>query len=771
MELNRYFYIRKFARTFSNRLHKKIYDIILRKADLEMPPRESSVNADGSKKIITVYISGRKSRIEQFILAGFMIDNGIEPPTHSFGPKTLFFRPHREIWIIILSYLRKKLIPEEKIESLYIPVDSPEELVDDYRFLTVFRKIKNREIRIVPVITLWNKNLHEKGRWDWMRPFTGDYNLWSTSWELLMLIIKRRKFTLRIETPKVWNTGSNPKLFINKLYKTMEESQSNVVGASLKSWLSLKNDTLVGMNLEHHYEREEAIEIIDRMATNYSPVMAELYTNITEMLFRTIFTKFYYSKEEIDHLRSLCSMPRTNIIFIPTHKSYFDYLILNYLLYSEKVTVPLVASGDDFAFFPLGRMLKKMGVFFIRRTMKDDPFYQEVLKNYLKNIVETGYNMEFFIEGGRSRSGMVRSPRTGMLKMLADIGRSSDRRLYVIPVSLTYEKLKEIDEYKKEKAGVRDTSQKESFWQRFANVMKVRYGPVYIRFSRPIYLSSKFTAETAFRIAEVQEKSTVISFSSLFSSMFICFKDISSNELVDRMEYCNKELRKLPFVQTAHALDNLDVNCSKLLNRLVKKGDIKVVPSKSSRYFVAPGAVSEFMYYKNSSAFAVACFFVELLDNFDKKDFVEELLETTIMGYTRTSKGGMKLLDDNYPEWFKAYLINFFINLFGLIRTIIEKMTIIIEKESFSSHGKLVERLLPVVGKEYPEVTADEIYEVIFFLEKKLVLTNNLKDFNKELAERFSHDTACVEEFLRGGDFDNIRTDPGSAQDQPSSAD
>lgn len=769
MELNRFFYFRKFSRAFSNRIHKKIYEIILRKADLEIPAMESLIKPDSSKKTLTVYISGRKSRIEQFILAGFMSENGITPPSHSFGPRTVFFRPHKELWIIALSFLRHKLIPEEKIESLYIPVDSPEELVDDIRFLTIFRKIKNREIRIVPVITLWNKNLHEKSRWDWMRPLTGDYNLWSTSWELLMLIIKRRKLTLRIESPKIWNAGSSPKLFINKLYKTMEESQSNVVGASLKSWLSLKNDTLVGLNLEYHYEREEALKIINKMATNYSPVMAELYTSITELIFKTIFTKFHYSKTEIAHLRSLCALPKTNIIFVPTHKSYFDYLILNYLLYSERVTVPLVASGDDFSFFPLGRMLKKMGVFFIRRTMKDDPFYQDVLKNYLKNIVETGYNMEFFIEGGRSRSGMVRSPRTGMLKMLAEIGRNSNRRLYVIPVSLTYEKLKEIDEYKKEKKGSK-APEKENFWQKFANLLKVRYGPVYIRFSRPIYLSSKFTNETAFRIAEVQEKSTVISFSSLFSSMFICFRDISSNELVERMEFCTKELKKLPFIQTADALENLDVNCSKLLNKLIKKGDIKVAPSKSNRYFVSPGAVSEFMYYKNSSAFAVACFFVELFDKFEKKDFVEELLETTIMGYTRTSKGGLRLLDEDYPEWFKAYLINFFINLFGLIRTTIEKITGILNTEKISSHGELVARLLPVVGKEYPEVTADEIYEVIFFLEKKHVLTNNLNDFNKERAEHFSNDTAKVEEFLRGGNVDNFSADPGSTKDKPAAA-
>lgn len=770
MEINRYFYFRKFSKKFSNILHRKIYELFLKKADLELPAKEPLTKTDGSKKTLTVYISGRKSRIEQFLLAGLMIENGIAAPTHSFGPRTIFFRPHKEIWVLMLSLLRKKLLPEEKIESLYIPVDSPEEIIDDPMFLSVFRKIKNREMKIVPVITLWNKNLYEKSRWDWMRPFIGNYNLWSTSWELLMLIIKRRKLTIRIESPKISNTGSSPKLFINKLYKTMEESQNNVVGASLKSWLSLKNDTLVAMNLEYHYERDEAIEIIDKMATKYSPGMAEVYTNITEMIFKTIFTRFYYSHSEIDHLRTLCAMPKTNIIFVPTHKSYFDYLILNYLLYSEKVTVPLVASGDDFSFFPLGGILKKMGIFFIRRTMKDDPFYQEVLKNYLKNVVETGYNMEFFIEGGRSRSGMVRSPRTGMLKMLAEIGRNSNRRLFIIPVSITYEKLKEIDEYKKEKS-VGKKPEKENFWQKFANLMKVRYGPVYIRFSRPIYLSSKFTVETAFRIAEVQEKSTVISFSSLFSTMFVCYKDISSNELVERMEYCTKQLKKLSFVQTANALENLDVNCSKLLNRLMKKGDIKAVVSKSNRYHVSRSAVSEFMYYKNSSAFAFAYFFSELCTNFEKRQFVEELLETIIMGYTRVSKGNVKLLDDGYPEWFKALLINFFINLFGLIKTIIEKMTQLLEVEKFSSHGDLVSKLLHIVAKDYPEVTADEIYEVIFFLEKKSVLTNNLAEFNRELAENYSRDTASVVEFLRGGDFDNISADTGGTSDKPASSD
>ncbi|MGI6395249.1 MAG: 1-acyl-sn-glycerol-3-phosphate acyltransferase [bacterium] len=749
MDISRFFFLRKFSPSFSNYFHRQVFRIIFKKADPEVADLESLKEIPKNKKTVTVYISGRKSRIEQFILGGFMIENQIPIPTHSFGSKTIFFRKHREIWTVFLSFLKKSILKETQIESLYIPVDSPEELTIDPIFITVFHKIKSKEIKVVPVITLWNKDLNQKNKLAWIEKYFGKYNLWSTTRELLLLLIKRRKLVLRLDQPTVMPIGDTPEAFAKKLYKKMSDSKLNIVGASLKNWLDLRNDALFDLDLKTNEERKEALKIINSMAARYSPALAEMYTSATGKLLRTAFSRFHYSADEIKLLRRLCAMPGANMILIPTHKSYFDYLILDYILYKEKVTVPLVASGDNLDFFPLSKILKRMGAFFIRRTMRDDSLYKEILRSYLKQILLAGYNIEFFIEGGRSRSGMVRSPRMGMLKMLSEISRTTNRKLYVVPVSITYEKLKEIEEYKKERTTGKKTAESDNFFQKLIGLFKINYGPVYIRFARPVYLSGKFSAETAYRIAETQEKSSVISFSSIFSSLFLTFKELSSSQIVERMEFIHNEIQKLSYIQTSKSLESLDVNCSKLLRKLVKKGDMLLIPPQKELFSLSSGAVSEFTFYKNSLAFALAPFFVLLFEDSPHYSFVEEYLEIAIMGYNRKLKPEKPVDVSSYPEWFLFFLKKFFLEKF----LILSKSTSCLKANHSSfdkkaTHSQLIDKTFDLISADFANVPKEQLFELIFFLEKKSVLTNYLSDFNSDLADEIISEASSVSKQL-----------------------
>ena len=748
MESGRFFYSRNFVSSFANWIHKRIYRYFFRKFDVEIPDKEGfellkkSAGNDG-KQPLTIYISGRNSKIEQFLLNGFMIENGIVPPTHSLGPKTRFFRPLNEMWTMFAALFKPSVIKEKFIESLYIPVDSPEELSIDPVFAEVFRKIKHQEAKIIPVITLWDKNLDKKIRWDWINQFIGRYNFWSTSWELLMFMLKRRKLTLRIGIQTTLKIEENEESFVKKLYTLMNISKSNVSGAVLKNWLDLKNETLFRMELETEEEKRTAIRTMRSMSSAYSPLYAEVISYFLGKILNARFSRFEYSRDEISDLCKICALPAANTVFVPTHKSYFDYLILNYILYKEKVTVPLVAAGDNLDFFPLSPILRKMGAFFIRRKIKDDNFYRKILTTYLEQIVTAGYNIEFFIEGGRSRSGMVRSPRTGMLKMFSDIAKSADRKLYVVPVSITYEKLKEIEDYNKEKQGAKQP-ESEHFLKKVFALFRADYGPVYIKFSQPIYLNTKFTEETALKIAEVQEKSSVISFSAVFSALFICFDSLSINELVDRMEKTVEILHTLPYIQTAYALNNLDVNCSKLTGTLLKKGDLVPADKNSGenrKFSISKDSASEFSFYKNSAAFAFAPFFCELFRKTDLYQFVSEFLENTIMGYYESINSENPIDVSSLPEWFRTMLYRFFADKFTIFGKILE----IIPKHGFFgtgkvTHSEIVAKLLPEVSAETATATADDIFEMLFFLEKKGVIAENLSSFDavsaQELADK-----------------------------------
>ncbi len=733
MNKDRYFFLRKFSPVFINKIHLKLFKIFSKKVDFEIPDIEELKSLSKDTKSIKVYVSGKKSRVEQFLFNGFLIENRIVPPTHSFGSKTVFFMSFKQIKAFFVSFFNKSVVPEKKIKGVYVPIDSPGNLLEQKIFRDVYSYIKNRDVRIIPVVTLWSKELGKKSRWDWMIKITGKYHLWSTTWELLMLLLKRRKLIFRVGLARKLRKNMTPEIFVKKLHGLMQDTRKNVVGVSLKSWLDIKNETLFDLKLKDEVKIKKANEIIDKLATKYSPARAEFYTRVIGRVLKTVFSKYHYSNEEIVHLRRICCMPGTNMILVPTHRSYFDYLILNHLLYSEKVTVPLVAAGDNLSFFPLGTVLRQMGAFFIRRKMKEDLFYRNVVASYLKNVVAAGYDIEFFIEGGRSRSGMVRSPRTGMLKMLAENGRKTGRKLFVVPVSITYEKLKEIEDYKKEKKEGK-TLEKENFFTRIRTLIKTRYGPVYIKFARPIYLSGKFSEQTAYRIAEYQEKATVISFSALFSTVFLCNEELTSNDVVEKMEYSVNQMRLLPFVVTAPALDNLDVNCSRLIRRLMRKGDIIEANAKKGVFLLSQEAFYEFSYYKNSIAFAFAPFMVELFEDPIERNFVTEFLETVIKGYNSTLIQEGVISRAKMEEWFKKTVCCFFKDSFSLLDFTVKVLMNKKELLKKTSKTALAESLMPVLAKEVKVFSLDEVYEIIFFLEKKQILINNLSEIDDNSA-------------------------------------
>ena len=111
------------------------------------------------------------------------------------------------------------------------------------------------------------------------------------------------------------------------------------------------------------------------------------------------------------------------VVFVPNHKSHADYLILSHILYHNGMTLPHIAAGINLEFWPLGPVFRRGGAYFIRRAFRDNPLYKAVLESYLEVLIKEGYSQEFFIEGGRSRTGK-----------LMKIGRASCRERVYHPV-------------------------------------------------------------------------------------------------------------------------------------------------------------------------------------------------------------------------------------------------------------------------------------------------------------------------------------------------
>ncbi|GAI54342.1 unnamed protein product, partial [marine sediment metagenome] len=132
---------------------------------------------------------------------------------------------------------------------------------------------------------------------------------------------------------------------------------------------------------------------------------------------------------------------RGPLIYVPSHKSHIDYLVLNYVLYNYHMHTPRVTAGKNLAFWPMGQIFRKCGAFFIRRSFKREKLYSEVFQRYIKSLLEEGHPIEFFIEGGRSRNGKLMLPKTGFLSILLQAyheGFCND--LIFVPASITYDR-------------------------------------------------------------------------------------------------------------------------------------------------------------------------------------------------------------------------------------------------------------------------------------------------------------------------------------------
>jgi len=244
----------------------------------------------------------------------------------------------------------------------------------------------------------------------------------------------------------------------------------------------------------HRQLKAKASEYFDEIAADYSPTYAVLVYTILKWFWKRLFQGIEIDPNEFALVRDWAS--RGPMIFVPSHKSHIDYLILNYLLYGHYVQVPRIAAGQNLAFWPAGHIFRKCGAFFIRRNFAGARLYTRVFSAYIGELLEEGYFIEFFIEGGRSRSGKLVLPKTGFLSILLDAyqkGRCED--LIFVPVSIVYDKVMEERAYLREQEGA--PKERESFGQvlRARKLLKKKYGKIYIRFGTPFSLQEYLTKE------------------------------------------------------------------------------------------------------------------------------------------------------------------------------------------------------------------------------------------------------------------------------------
>jgi len=228
----------------------------------------------------------------------------------------------------------------------------------------------------------------------------------------------------------------------------------------------------------------EARRYVDEMAANFNGI----YFGLLEFLFNRVWRVF--SGLEISGLdRVVECVKKHPVVLVPCHRSHFDYLILSYIFHSNYVSPPHIAAGINLSFWPMGPLFRGAGAFFIRRTFGDNELYKLVFRKYLGFLIREGYTQEFFIEGGRTRTGKMLRPKYGMLSALVEAFVAGGRKdLYFVPISIHYGRIPEEEAYKREVTG--EEKQRESLWAllRARRILQRRFGTVDVTYAPPVSL-------------------------------------------------------------------------------------------------------------------------------------------------------------------------------------------------------------------------------------------------------------------------------------------
>jgi glycerol-3-phosphate O-acyltransferase len=201
-----------------------------------------------------------------------------------------------------------------------------------------------------------------------------------------------------------------------------------------------------------------------------------------------------YSGLEVDEeglARVRAAAKDGTLVLLPSHKSHVDYVILAHVFYRNYLPLPTVAAGDNLSFFPVGPAFRRAGAFFIRRSFHGDRLYGAVVDAYMRRLLKDGFTLEFFLEGGRSRTGKLLAPKVGLLSLVVDAALSvTGKKVYFVPVSIGYERVVEEKEFVREVSGAEKQKEDVRGLVASAGLLRGRYGRISVQFGNLLTLEN-----------------------------------------------------------------------------------------------------------------------------------------------------------------------------------------------------------------------------------------------------------------------------------------
>lgn len=502
---------------------------------------QTSVIKQIPQDAIIVYVTKHKSKFEYLFYQTFYSRRNLPTPEIGFDYDFVIWQPVSRVFQIILAHLAyfvKNLTFPDPYQNGYIKQELTNgrtgflSLVEKGEFYRRFVKSKSdpvgrlielqksidRPIFLVPLLMFFGKNPHRshpmlmdmllgpEGKPGWLR-------------RLITLFKNPGKVFVEVSQPvnmqQFLNDGANRTrstehqlLFLRRnLLRQINRHRQTITGPVLKSLEELKESILTNDRFQKFMEkhaktrqipirevRKKADAYLEEIAAKYSTGLIKFGSVSVGYIIDTMFDGVSIDFDGLKYVKK--ASQKGPLILIPCHKSHIDYLILSYVLYNNNMPCPHIAAGKNLAFWPMGPIFRRGGAFFIRRTFRGAVLYSKVFTEYVYKLLEDGFNIEFFIEGTRSRTGKLILPKLGFLSMLLDAFKNGAcEDMIFAPIYIGYDRVLEESAYIQELEG--GQKEPESLLQvlKARKFLKKRYGKIYIQFHEPLSLNQLLANE------------------------------------------------------------------------------------------------------------------------------------------------------------------------------------------------------------------------------------------------------------------------------------
>ncbi|MGD8316757.1 MAG: 1-acyl-sn-glycerol-3-phosphate acyltransferase [Myxococcales bacterium] len=295
------------------------------------------------------------------------------------------------------------------------------------------------------------------------------------------------------------------------LLRRMERDRTVILGPMKKTTARIQDELLrsarVRAQIERYAEEKgiaygKAENVARKQLRHLCAKQSNFVVDILHRFLTWVWSKMYdgvvLDKEGLERVRDAAR--DGSLVLLPSHKSHIDYLVLSDMLYGNAMMPPLIAAGENLSFWPIGPLLRRGGAFFIRRSFHGDSLYPTLVEAYLRKVLAEGFTIEFFLEGGRSRTGKALPPKYGLLSMVADSAtKLSSTKVKLVPISIGYERIIEERSFVHELSGGEKQSENVGDLIKSSSVLRSKWGRLYVQFGEIIDFD-EFTAEAAPRL-------------------------------------------------------------------------------------------------------------------------------------------------------------------------------------------------------------------------------------------------------------------------------